>query len=81
MGKKPVSKYVIAATRQISIGARKIVLKARGSSIPKAVDVAEALRRRFADQLSLESIKTYTETLETENGTRRVSVIEIVFSV
>ncbi len=79
IGSKPVASYVIACISQLQT-TEKIVLKARGRAISRAVDVAEILKRRFLkDIISIESIKTDTEQIETNDGrVSNVSAIEIV---
>jgi DNA-binding protein len=81
VGKKPVMAYITACITQINRTGGKVVLKARGRSISRAVDVAEVLRNRFATDLKIESIKTSTEKVQTEEGQMvNVSAIEIVLS-
>ncbi|KXB03292.1 RNA-binding protein [candidate division MSBL1 archaeon SCGC-AAA261G05] len=77
VGDKPVMNYVQAVVTQIGEGAEEVVLKARGRAISGAVDVAEVLRNRFLQDLSIESIETGTEKLEGESGTVNVSTISI----
>ena len=79
VGKKPAINYVMATTLQINRGVKKIVLKARGRSISRAVDVAEITRLKyFPDKIKITDIRTGTEEIIDENGNRRdISVIEI----
>ncbi|HDD34171.1 MAG TPA: DNA-binding protein, partial [Thermofilaceae archaeon] len=44
VGQKPVMNYVLAAVIQFNQGAQRVILKARGRSISKAVDAAEIVR-------------------------------------
>jgi DNA-binding protein len=79
VGKKPAINYVMATTLQINRGVKKIVLKARGRSISRAVDVAEITRLKyFPGKLRITDLRTGTEEIIDENGSRRdISVIEI----
>ena len=78
IGKKPTMNYVLAVATQANSGTDEIVIKARGKSISKAVDVAEIVRNRFVQDLKVDDIKITTETLEGEEGrTSNVSSIEI----
>ncbi|MHA1208780.1 MAG: DNA-binding protein Alba [Candidatus Freyarchaeota archaeon] len=78
IGRKSVMSYVLACVTQLNSGADEIVLKARGRSISRAVDVAEILRTRFMNDLKIKDIKIGTETINTsEGGTANVSAIEI----
>jgi len=79
VGKKPAINYVMATTLQINRGVKKIVLKARGRSISRAVDVAEITRLKyFPGKIKITDLRTGTEENIDENGSRRdISVIEI----
>jgi DNA-binding protein len=59
---------------------KRIVIKARGKSISKAVDIAEITRHKFVQDIKYERITLDTETLEGERGPSNVSSIEIVLS-
>ncbi len=79
VGQKPVMNYVLATLTQFNEGAEKVILKARGKAISRAVDVAEIVRNRFLPNVDVESIKIDTEELESEQGRKvNVSTIEIV---
>ena len=79
IGKKNAKSYVLAVITQINQGAKKIVLKARGRSISRAVDVAEMVKNRFAQDLKVKDIKISTEEVSNEDGsTIRVSAMEII---
>jgi DNA-binding protein len=78
IGKKPTMNYVLAVATQANSGADEVVIKARGKSISKAVDVAEIVRNRFVQDLNVDDIKITTEVLDSEDGrTSNVSSIEI----
>lgn len=77
VGKKPVMNYVIACVTFFNQGVTSIVLKARGASISKAVDVVELLRRAFVKDLVVKDISIGTEVVEREARKSNVSTIEI----
>jgi DNA-binding protein len=78
IGRKPVMSYVLACLTYLNSGSNKIVVKARGRAIPRAVDTVEVLRRSFAKGLQLEGISLSTEEVAREEGQKsRVSAIEI----
>ncbi len=78
IGKKPTMNYVLAVVTQFNSGSDEVVIKARGRSISKAVDVAEITRNRFVQDAELTDIKISTEELEGEEGrVANVSSIEI----
>jgi DNA-binding protein len=78
VGNKPVMNYVLACMTHLNSGSNKIVVKARGRAIPRAVDTVEVLRRSFAKGVELGGIGICTEEVEREQGQKlRVSAIEI----
>ncbi|MBD3227432.1 MAG: DNA-binding protein Alba [Candidatus Lokiarchaeota archaeon] len=83
IGRKPAMNYVMACFTVIQKNLKKLILKARGRAISKAVDVIEILRNRFMkDQVSIESIETGTEQIESEDrGTFSVSTIAITANI
>lgn len=78
VGKKPTMNYVLFTVNQLQ-DAKEIVIKARGRSIHRAVDVAEILRRRFITTLKVKKIELGTEEVQDKekNIMRRISTIEI----
>ena len=79
IGKKPTMNYVLAVVTQFNSGSSEIVIKARGRSISRAVDVAEIVRHRFVSTATIKDIKIDTEQLDTDEGpTINVSSIEII---
>jgi len=73
-----VMNYVIACMTYLNSGSNKIVVKARGRAIPRAVDTVEVLKRSFAKGVQLEGISLSTEEVAREQGQKsRVSAIEI----
>jgi len=69
--------YVIAVVTEFEQGAKNVVLKARGRAISRAVDAAEIVRNRFLPDASVSNISIDTEEIESEEGKRNVSSMEI----
>ncbi len=81
VGNKPVMNYVLAVLTQFNEGAEEVAIKARGKAISRAVDVAEIVRNRFLPNVTVKSIKTDTEELDSEQGRKvNVSTIEIILA-
>ena len=82
VGKKSIMNYVLAVITQFNVeNVNKVVIKARGKAISKAVDVEEMVRNRFLPDVKVEEVKLGTERVKNENGrTVNVSTIEIVLS-
>ena len=78
VGSKPVMNYVMACLTSFNSGSKKVVLKARGRAISRAVDAVELLRRAFLKDLRLQGISIGTEQVTGREGqTRSVSTIEL----
>lgn len=78
VGSKPVMNYVIACLTSFNSGSKKVVLKARGRAISRAVDTVELLRRVFLKDLRVQGISIGTEQVTgRESQTRSVSTIEL----
>ena len=78
IGKKPVMNYVIACLTFFNSGSKKVIVKARGRAISRAVDTVELLRRAFMKDLQLQGIAINTEEVtRTEGQKANVSAIEI----
>ncbi|MCL4345745.1 MAG: DNA-binding protein Alba [Candidatus Thermoplasmatota archaeon] len=77
VGKKPTMNYVLAIVTQFNNNVDKIVIKARGKSISKAVDIAEITKNKFVQNLKYSRINIETEKVEGERGETNVSSIEI----
>jgi DNA-binding protein len=79
VGQKPVMRYVLACLTSFNAGGKKVVVKARGRAISKAVDTAEVLRRAFMKDVEVEKIEIGTEQLSRPDGPiSNVSTMEIV---
>jgi DNA-binding protein len=82
VGKKPTMNYVLAVVTQFNSGSPEIIIKARGRSISRAVDVAEIVRHRFVSTATVKDIRIDTEPLATEEGVNiNVSSIEITLAM
>ncbi len=79
IGKKPAMNYVLAVITQFNKGTgNEAVIKARGKSISRAVDVAEIVRKKFITDVIITDIKIDTDKITIEdNSTMNVSSIEI----
>lgn len=78
IGQKPVMNYVIACLTYFNSGTRKVIIKARGQAISRAVDTVELLRRSFVKDLQLHGINLSTEEVTRSEGQKaKVSAIEI----
>ncbi len=79
IGQKPVMNYVVACLTHFNADAQKVVIKARGRAISRAVDTVELLRRAFAKDVDIESIGIGTEEMTRPDRPRsNVSTMEIV---
>ena len=79
IGRKPVLNYVLACMTLFKSGHEDVVIKARGRSISRAVDVVEVLKNRFMPNAKVTDIKIGTENVESEDrGPSNVSTIDIV---
>ena len=67
VGKKGVMAYVLAVVTQFGEGAKEVIIKARGKSISKAVDVAEIIRNKH-EEIILSGIEIATEEVVTDDG-------------
>ncbi|HUV33315.1 MAG TPA: DNA-binding protein Alba [Candidatus Desulfaltia sp.] len=78
IGRKPVLNYVLACMTLFKSGHEEIIIKARGQSISRAVDVVEVLKNRFMPNAEVVNIEISTEQLQSEErGTSNVSAIGI----
>ena len=78
IGRKPVLNYVLACMTLFKSGHGEIVVKARGRSISRAVDVVEVLRNRFMPNAEVVKIEIGTDRIETDDrGPSNVSTIGI----
>ncbi len=81
IGRKPTMNYVLAVVTVFNSGSDEVIIKARGKSISRAVDVAEITKNRFVPDTKIKDIQISTEQLTGEDGrTANVSSIEIFIS-
>jgi len=79
IGQKPVMAYVLACLTSFNTGAKKVVVKARGRAISRAVDTAELFRRVFMKDVVIEKIEISTVELSSPDRPKsNVSSMEIV---
>jgi len=81
IGKKPLMTYVTATLVQLA-NEPTVIIKARGKSITRAVDVAQIIVKRM-DTLGyrIGPIKLGSETVQSDDGkVRNVSTIEVPIS-
>lgn len=77
VGQKPTPNYVLAAVTQFSQGSNRVVLKARGRAVSRAVDAAEIVKRFLGDRVEIADIKIGSEKVGEPGKERTVSTIEI----
>ncbi len=68
--------YVLAVMTQFKGGADEVVIKARGRSISRAVDVEQILRQKFI-KLTKAKVELSVEEVTIDGGSSVVSAIEI----
>jgi DNA-binding protein len=81
IGNKPVMNYVLACITLFHSGTKEVNIKARGRSIPLAIDVAEVIRHRFLPDVKIKKINIGTDQLqsrEQSGQTMNISTIEII---
>lgn len=78
IGKKPLMVYVTASIVQLA-NEPSIIIKARGMSITRAVDVSQIILKRMGMAgYNLGDVKIGSEQMQSEDGrSRNVSTIEI----
>jgi len=79
IGKKPIMNYVVACMTLLNTGVADVMVRGRGQSITKAVEVVEMLRRAFMKNIRIHSVDIGTEEVKREDGsTASLSMIEII---
>ena len=84
VGGKPFMNYVTGIIMQFTTKeAKKVIIKARGKFISRAVDIAEVTTKRFLkDKVTMEDIKIDSEEFQNKEGKDvRVSIIEITLKI
>jgi DNA-binding protein len=78
IGKKPVMSYAMSSLIQLTASG-EIVIKARGMSISRAVDVAEIVTKRLGNNAyAIKNVTIDTEKLGEGDEIRSVSTIELI---
>ncbi|MHA1742621.1 MAG: DNA-binding protein Alba [Candidatus Heimdallarchaeota archaeon] len=81
VGRKPSMAYVLGVITQFSDNKKEVHIKARGKAISRAVDVAEIVRRRFVNDVTVKDIQIGTEERELEDKSKvNVSTISITLA-
>lgn len=81
IGKKPMLSYVVACVTLFNSGKSEIMVRARGRSIPKAVDTVEMLKHSFFKGLFVKSVEIGSEDIRRYNGRgTSISIIEIIIA-
>ncbi len=79
IGRKPTMNYVVACVTLFNTGVPEVMVRARGQSITKAVEVVDMLRRAFLKNLTIESVNIGTEEIKRDDGSiASLSIIEIM---
>jgi DNA-binding protein len=81
IGKKPMLSYVVACVTLFNSGKSELMIRARGRSIPKAVDTVEMLKHSFFKGLFVKSVEIGSEDIRSYNGRGiSISIIEIIIA-
>ncbi|MCD6509405.1 MAG: DNA-binding protein Alba [Thermoprotei archaeon] len=79
VGKKAIMNYVLACVTMFHQGAKRVIIKARGKAINKAVEVARVVRENFIRGAMIENVNIGTEILTSKDGnTYSISTITII---
>src|SRR2546428_12139510 len=78
IGKKPIMNYVVACMTLLNTGVADVMVRGRGQSITKAVEVVDMLRRGVLKNIRSYSVEIGTEgVMGEERATERRSISEI----
>ena len=78
VGRKPIMNYVTACVTLFNSGNEEVMVRARGRTIEKAIDIVQMLKRGFLKNLTIQSIDVGSENVKRVDGTRgNISIIEI----
>jgi DNA-binding protein len=79
---KPSMNYVLAVLTLLNRGINRVLIKARGRAISRAVDIAEIVRNQFIPEASIEKIDIGTVRLDSQkNPEKDVAVSEIIITL
>jgi DNA-binding protein len=83
VGKKPTTNYIIAAVMAFNAGTKKVVLKARGSAISRAVAAAVMVRDRFLPgKVQIRDVRLLSDKVQGQGGRERtVAAVEVVLEM
>src|SRR3989449_11766317 len=68
IGKKPIMNYVVACMTLLNTGVADVMVRGRGQSITKAVEVVDMLRRAFMKKIRIYSVDTWNEGIKGEKA-------------
>lgn len=81
VGRKPIMNYVTACVTLFNSGNDEVMVRARGRTIEKAIDIVQMLKRGFLKNVTIQSIDVGSENVKRIDGTRgNISIIEITLS-
>ena len=81
VGRKPIMNYVTACVTLFNSGNDEVMVRARGRTIEKAIDIVQMLKRGFLKNVTIQSIDVGSENVKRMDGTRgNISIIEITLS-
>ncbi len=80
IGKKPTTNYIIATVMQFNQGSKRVILKARGAAVARAVTTAVMVRDRFLPgKVNVKEVRLTSDKVAGQGGRERtVAAIEIV---
>ena len=81
VGRKPIMNYVTACVTLFNSGNDEVMVRARGRTIEKAIDIVQMLKRGFLKNVTILSIDVGSENVRRIDGTRgNISIIEITLA-
>src|SRR5208337_859969 len=81
VGRKPIMNYVTACVTLFNSGNDEVMVRARGRTIEKAIDIVQMLKRGFLKNVTILGIEVGSENVRRVDGTRgNISVIEITLA-
>ncbi len=78
IGEKPASAYTLEIMTHLAKKIKTIRVKARGSSISKAAQVCEIVKRLTGGKIKYEDIQLYSEEIGEPGEEKTIPVIEII---
>jgi len=81
VGRKPIMNYVTACVTLFNSGNDEVIVRARGRTIEKAIDIVQMVKRGFLKNVTILGIEVGSENVRRVDGTRgNISVIEITLA-